>query len=77
LEQSKSFEELLSRFSADSLEPKVLETLHIANSRAVARDPSFVLDPEVMRELKMQSPEIFAQISPVYQQFLAEKAGIK
>ena len=73
-EQGKSFDELLSRFPAEDEE--VTQALRIANAQAAARDPSFVLNRDALRDLKDKRPDIYSRIAPVYSGFLKEKAGL-
>lgn len=75
--QQRDFGELLQRFPADQFSPEVLTALSHAHSVASARDPSHILDPDTMRDMRQTTPETFTRISPVYQEFLAEKAGLK
>ena len=75
--QQTDFDELMTRFPEGQYVPAVMEALHHTHAIASARDPSHILNPDAMREIRQTAPDIFAQISPVYQDFLAEKAGLK
>jgi len=73
-EQAQAFGELLSRFSPG--DDEVTQALRQANAQAVVRDPSFILGPDALRELKEKSPDVYSRIVPVYGDFLKEKAGL-
>lgn len=75
--QQADFNELMACFPDDQFGPEVGEALHHAHAIASARDPSHILNPDIMRDMRQTRPELFATISPVYQDFLAERAGIK
>lgn len=73
-QQGEDFRDLLSRFPEDDEE--VRQALKSANAVAAARDPSRVLSPDKLSDIKDREPDVFARISPVYSKFLEEKAGL-
>ena len=68
--RTEAFEELTSRFE-DPSEDLVaqLRSLHASTKRG------FILDPEKLKKLKEDKPELHNQILPVYMDFLQEKSG--
>jgi hypothetical protein len=73
-QQGDDFRDLLNRYPEDDEE--VRRVLKSANALAASRDPSRVLSPDKLDEIKDKKPEVFARISPVYTEFLMEKAGL-
>lgn len=73
-QQAEQFEELLSRFSAEDEEVKAF--LEEAYNKARAVDPSLILNPNKLKAVKKEKPALFEKISPVYEEFLKEKAGL-
>lgn len=73
--QGKAFDELLSRFPQDNED--IIRALRAAHADATVHDPSLVLSPDKLREIKEKQPRLFDQIKPVYQEFLEEKIGLK
>lgn len=73
-QQTESFNELMTRF--DKGDSKILEFLNKASGIAAARNPRFVLEPELVTSLRKENPSLYAKIEPIYTTFLKEKAGL-
>lgn len=74
LRQAKAYDELLARFPESDEEARTF--LQDAHNKASATDPSFILHPDRLKELKNTKPELFDKIDAIYSPFLKEKAGL-
>lgn len=72
--QNKQYHELLNRFGTIDLE--ITEFLNRASSVAAARDPRFILNPELVVDLRKKDPTLYSKLEPTYTKFLKEKAGL-